>query len=217
MKQQREQARAGGEQPVQAYITGELRARSRPPGAGSRWPQILGSLDGHAQLMLRDGTLSHLATEALGLDVAESLGVLVRGDQPLPLRCGWLDLALQDGVVQPRLAVIDNADTEVRITGQVNLRDESLAVRLVARPKDVSPFTLRTPVTVRGSLAEPEIGVENERLAAKALAAVALGAAIGPLAAWLPFIDLGVGNEQDACARRPAVRAGAPAASAALR
>ena len=75
-------------------------------------------------------------------------------------------------------------------------------------------------MTLGGTLAAPEVGVESERLAGKALGAVALGAAIGPLAALLPFVDLGVGHEQDACARKPqAVSSGAsvPAATKAAR
>lgn len=203
LKQQRRQARAAGEQPVQSYLTGTLNAAIKATGRGRSTAEILGSLDGRAQVMLREGTLSHLATEALGLDVAEGLGVLLRGDQPLPLRCGWFDLALQHGIVQPQQAVVDNADTEFRLSGHVNLRDESLALRIVARPKDVSPFTLRTPVTLQGSLASPQVSVEGERLAAKTLGAVVLGAAINPLLAWLPFVDLGVGHENDACSRRP--------------
>jgi AsmA family protein len=203
LQQQRRQARSGAEQPVQSYLTGALSGAVQASGRGRSVAEILGSLDGRAQLMLREGTLSHLATEAVGLDVAEALGVLVSGDRPLPLRCAWLDLALQDGVVQPQLAVLDNDDTEVRATGTVNLRDESLALRLVARPKDISPFTLRTPVTLGGTLASPDVGIETGRLAGKALGAVALGAAIGPLAALLPFVDLGVGNENDACAAKP--------------
>jgi uncharacterized protein involved in outer membrane biogenesis len=204
LQQRRQQARAGGEQPVRAYLTGALSGAIKATGRGRSVAEILGSVDGRAQLMLREGTLSHLATEAIGLDVAEALGVLVSGDRPLPLRCAWLDLALQDGVVLPQLAVLDNDDTELRVNGQLNLRDESLALRLVARPKDISPFTLRTPVTVGGTLASPAVGIETGRLAGKAVGAVALGAAIGPLAALLPFVDLGVGHENDACARKPA-------------
>ena len=193
--------RVGAEQPVRAYLTGTLTGAVKASGRGRSVAEILGTLDGRGQLMLREGSLSHLATEALGLDVAEGLGVLMRGDRPLPLRCAWFDLAVQGGVVQPRQAVIDNDDTEVRIDGQVDLRQETLALRLVARPKDVSPFTLRTPVTLGGTLADPQVGVEAAPLAGKALGAVVLGAAVAPLAALLPFVDLGVGHEQDACSR----------------
>ena len=73
------------------------------------------------QLMLRDGTLSHLATEAMGLDVAEALGVAISGDRPLPIRCGWIDLAAQNGLVRPQLAVVDNDDTELRMGDYLDL------------------------------------------------------------------------------------------------
>jgi uncharacterized protein involved in outer membrane biogenesis len=203
LKRQRHQARAGGEPPVRSYLTGTLGGAIKATGRGRSTAEILGSLDGRAQLMLREGTLSHLATEAMGLDVAEALGVLVRGDRPLPLNCAWIDFGLQQGVAQLQQGVVENDDTEVRIDGHANLRDESLALRMTARPKDFSPFTLRAPVTVRGTLAAPEVGVEGERLAGKVLGAVVLGAAINPLAALLPFVDLGVGDDGNSCARRP--------------
>ena len=67
--------------------------------------------------MLRQGTLSHLATGALGLDVAQALGVMIRGDRRLPLSCARLDLVAKDGVLQTRRALLDNADTVLKDLG----------------------------------------------------------------------------------------------------
>jgi len=129
LKRQRDQARAGGNQAVRSYLTGALTGSMLATGRGRSTAEILATLDGQARLALRDGTLSHLVTEAIGLDLAQGLGVLVRGDQPLPLHCARLDLGIRDGIVQPRVAVIDSADSTILITGQVNLRDETLAKR----------------------------------------------------------------------------------------
>ncbi|HZF78461.1 MAG TPA: AsmA family protein, partial [Rubrivivax sp.] len=199
LKNHREQARKGGDQPVKSYLTGSLSGQIKVAGAGQSTADILASLDGTARMVLRDGTLSHLATEAAGIDVAQALGVLMRGDQPLPLNCARLDLVVNDGIVKPRVALLDNKDTTVRFEGQVNLRDETLAVRAVAKPKDFSPLSLRTPVTVNGTLAKPVIGIEGRGLAGRAAAAVALGAAVGPLAALVPFMDPG-NKEENPCA-----------------
>ncbi|HLL11159.1 MAG TPA: AsmA family protein [Rubrivivax sp.] len=198
LKNRREQARKGGDQPVKSYVTGSLSGQIKVAGAGRSTADILASLDGTARMVLRDGTLSHLATEAAGIDVAQALGVLMRGDQPLPLNCARLDLVVNDGIVKPRVALLDNKDTTIRFEGQVNLRDETLAVRAVAKPKDFSPLSLRTPVTVNGTLAKPEIGVDGRGLAGRAAAAVALGAAVGPLAALVPFMDPG-NKEENPC------------------
>ena len=199
LKKERNQARQGGDQAVQSYLTGLLFGSVHVRGAGRSTSEILASLDGPVQVTLRDGTLSHLATEAMGLDVAESLGVLIRGDQPLPLRCARFDMVARNGVVVPTLAVIDSVDSTIRITGQVSLRDESLALRVVTRSHDWSPLSLRTPVTVSGTLGDPQVGIEAKGLIGRVLGAVALGAVAGPAAALLPLIERGSTSAVDPC------------------
>lgn len=199
LKKERDQARQGGEQAVQSYVTGVLFAKLDVRGAGRSTADILGSLNGPVDLTLRDGTISHLATEAMGLDVAQALGVFIRGDHPLPLRCARFDLQARDGVMEPRLAVIDNQDSTVRIAGQVNLRDETMALRLVTQPKDWSLLSLRTPITVSGTLGQPAVGIEGRGLAGRVLGALALGAAAGPAAAVLPLMERGSQTDGDPC------------------
>ena len=41
---------------------------------------MLASLDGTARLWVRDGTVSHLLVEAAGIDVAQALGVYIKGE-----------------------------------------------------------------------------------------------------------------------------------------
>jgi uncharacterized protein involved in outer membrane biogenesis len=213
LKKEREQARQGGEQAVRSYVTGVLSAKLDVRGAGNSTADILGSLNGPVDLRLRDGTLSHLATEAMGLDVAQALGVLIRGDHPLPLRCARFDMVATNGVMEPRLAVIDNRDSTVRINGNVNLRDETMALRLVTQPKDWSLISLRTPITVNGTLGKPAVGIEAKNLAGRVLGAVALGAAAGPAAAVIPLIERGKKTEdEDPCNPKAAASAAAPAA-----
>jgi uncharacterized protein involved in outer membrane biogenesis len=181
------------------YLTGVLFAKLNVRGAGSSTAEILASLDGPIDLRLRDGTLSYLVTEAMGLDLAQALGVVITGDKPLPLRCARFDLLARDGVIEPRLAVLDNRDSTVRINGQVNLNDESMALRLVTQPKDWSPLSLRTPVTVTGTLGDPDIGIEGRKLAGRVIGAIALGAAAGPAAAVIPLVERGQKQEGDPC------------------
>ena len=156
-------------------------------------------MQGSAQFDLRHGTISHLVTEALGLDVAESLGVLIRGDESLPLHCARMDLIIQKGVVQPKVAVIDNADSTIWITGQLNLNNESMNLRAVTHPKDLSFLSLRTPITITGSFGQPKVGIEAKNLAGRLLGAVALGAVLSPVAALIPLIDPGDSSVKNPC------------------
>ncbi len=200
LKQERQQARQGGDQVVRNYVTGALDAEFDVRGRGESTGQILATLDGRFDLTLRDGTLSHLATEAAGLDLAQGLGVIIRGDRPLPLRCARIQATARQGIVHTDRGVIDNSDTTILLAGGLNLKDETLALVATARPKDFSPLSLRTPITVRGTLAHPHLGVQGGKLAGKVGGAAALWAALGPFAALLPLIDLGQKEAGDPCA-----------------
>lgn len=184
----RRERAGGGSVPA---LTGALGGRLQVAGDGRSTAEILSSLRGRARVALRDGSVSHLLTEAAGLDLAQALGVMIRGDRPLPLQCARLDLAIDDGIVRPRTAIVENRDSRIRIEGQVNLATEALDLRATTKPKDVSPLSLRAPIRVTGTLADPVVGVDGGRLAGRALGALALGAAVAPLAALLPLIDVG--------------------------
>ena len=171
-------------------VTGRLRADLDVQGRGSSTAQLLASLNGPVHLQLDKGSISHLLTEAIGLDVAQGLGILLRGDRMLELHCARLDGSFKAGVLRPRTAVLDNRDSRIDVDGRVNLADETLDLRVVAHPKDFSLLTLRSPVRLQGTLGDPRVALEGKALGGKVLAAIALGA-LGPPAALLAFVDPG--------------------------
>ena len=52
-----------------------------------------------------------------------------------------------------RRAVLDTDDSTLTLGGQLNLADETLALRSDITAKDFSPFSLRAPLLVSGTLA----------------------------------------------------------------
>ncbi len=173
---------------AQAYITGTLSGQAKVAGSGRSTAAILGSLDGEMFTWVRDGTLSHLVVEALGLDIAQGLGLLAVGDDALPLHCAVAQLQAEDGVVRPQLFLLDTPDSTVFVDGSVVLGKEQLKLTLTAKPKDFSPLTVRAPVHITGSFADPKVAPDAKTLGVKAGAA-ALLAAINPLAALIPLMD----------------------------
>lgn len=171
-------------------LTGRLAARMQVRGVGSSTAELLSTLQGQAAARLNRGSISHLVVELAGLDVAQALGVLARGDRALALTCFDLQTQINGGVMRATHAVADTSDSSLHVSGQLDLGDESLALRAVAKPKDFSPFSLRAPVLVGGTLAAPVVGIEGRRLAPRLAAAVALAAVAGP-AGLLPFLEFG--------------------------
>jgi uncharacterized protein involved in outer membrane biogenesis len=181
------------------YATGRLGGRTSLRGRGLSTADILADLQGSLRSQLHEGAFSHLALEAAGLDLAQWLGVKIRGDEMLPVSCALADLTVERGVVKPRAIVLDTRDSVVSVDGQVSLASEALDLRLVVMPRDFSPLALRTPLRVQGSFAVPAVSVDKGRLAGKLAASVLLGL-VNPLAALIPLVDPG----DDAAATRGA-------------
>lgn len=182
----------------QAGVTsGKFGGRVELAGSGKSVAQILGTSNGRVGLSMAGGQISNLVIELAGIDVAEALPRLLGSDKPVQIRCVVGDFGVKDGLMRSNVLVFDTTDTNVTGEAAINLRDESLNLRLEAHPKDMSPLVGRTPITVTGTLGHPQVGIDPSGLVARGAAAVALGALLTPLAAIIPLIELGLGEDSD--------------------
>lgn len=172
------------------YASGRLDGHLTLSGRGNSTADLLASADGQLRVHWRQGQISHLLVEAAGLDIAQGLGVLLRGDDPLPVTCGAADLRIQDGRVTPQVLLVDTRDSLLWVQGSLSLATEQLQLQAQVRPKDWSPLTLRTPLHIDGTLGRPVLSLDKPQLMKRAVPA-ALLALLHPLAALLPLIDAG--------------------------
>nr|WP_297382709.1 AsmA family protein [uncultured Roseateles sp.] len=175
----------------QRWVTGVMGGRIALDGVGRSTAELLASADGRMVLYWTDGTVSHLIVEAAGIDIAQGLGLLVRGDDALQVNCGVADLRVKDGMVTPRPMVVDTKDSVVLVDGDMSLATERLNLVAKVDPKDRSPLTLRTPLNIQGTLGDPRLSLQKAPLLRKLVPAAVLGVAVAPLAAIVPLIDLG--------------------------
>ena len=203
------------------YVSGALGGNATLRGTGKSTAALFASLDGSARLWVRDGAVSHLLLEAAGIDVAQALGVYLKGDDAMPMRCAVASLLVARGKVMPEVGVVDTRDTTLFVGGEVSLGPEALALKVTAQPHDFSPLALRSPIEIGGTFAAPKVRLEMAPVARKAGIAAAL-ATLNPLAALLALVDLKQ-PEKDVCttavshvagAAQAGVRASAPAGAA---
>lgn len=194
----KEQAKKEGKNVPDAYITGILNGQTKLSGKGQSTAELASSLNGDISTHVQNGSISHLIVEVLGLDVAQGLGLLIKGDQNLPMQCAVIDLKSRQGIITPNVALIDTPVTVVLADGKISMAKEALDLRLVAKPKNVSPLTVRSPINITGTFANPKVRPEAAPIAARVLGSIAL-AFINPLAAILPFIDPG-SDTKSSCA-----------------
>jgi AsmA family protein len=180
-------AKRNGQPP---YVSGQLNGSLLLTGVGVSTAEILGSLQGGAKAQVKNGSVSHLLVEAAGLDLAQAIGVFIKGDDALIITCAVTDLAVAKGVFKPRLMVVDTKDSAIWIDGDLSLATEALNLKAIVAPKDFSPFALRAPILVTGSFSQPKVSIDKGALGVKVGSALLLGL-LNPLAALLPFIDMG--------------------------
>lgn len=159
--------------------------------AGNSVADMAAEADGGITVIMEDGRISGLMMEVAGLDILETLGVLVSGDPALPVRCTIGDFIVSDGVVKTKLFLMDTTDSNILGEGRIDLRNETVDYRISAHPKDVSLLSARTPILIKGTLKKPAPRPEAAPLLAKAAASVALGVLAGP-AALIPWVELGL-------------------------
>jgi hypothetical protein len=175
---------------------GEISGHAILSATGNSVAQMLGSANGEAALIMNGGTISDLLLRLSNLDIGHALPILVGGDKTVPVRCMVADFRAVNGDMRAETLVLDTANTNVTGEGNINFKDESLNLKLVAKPKDNSLVALRGPIRVKGSFNQPSVRPELTGPLGRAGAAAALGAVGGPLAV-VPLIQLRSGKDAD--------------------
>ena len=176
---------------------GAVDGRIELKGRGNSAADVLGTSNGHIDLVSGGGEVSNLIMEVAGLDGAEILKFFVGGDKTIQLRCGVVAFGVQDGVMATKAIVLDTDDTYIGGEGVVDLRQERMDLKFTPLPKDVSILSLRGPLLVKGTFSDPTIGIEKQTLARKAGAAIMLGL-VNPLLALLPTVETAPGKDAQA-------------------
>lgn len=202
--------------PRLAPSTGSIGARAKLAGSGNSIADLAAKANGEIHAVLSQGQLSNLLDAASGLNGGKVLALLMGGDKPIPVRCGAASFDIKAGLGQSRVFVIDTEETRIEGTGGFDLGRERLDLHLAPKPKNPGFLSLRTPLHVFGTFREPDFALDKKGLVLRGGGALAL-ALINPLAALIPLIETGPGEDTDCgrllAAARPAAKAAAPTSS----
>jgi AsmA protein len=175
---------------------GQINGEFNLSGRGSSIGRMLATSSGKLGLVIVGGDISRLMMEKAGLHLWEIFQLNITGDKLIKLRCAVADFAVEDGTMQTRALVFDTSVTTILGTGSIDLAQEKLDLTLNQKTKSTSPLALRSPIHVRGTLAQPAVGVDKRLVTARAVGAIALGM-VNPLLALIPLIDAGPGADSD--------------------
>lgn len=175
---------------------GELHGDATLKGSGDSIAGLLGSSNGELSLALSRGTISRFLMEAAGLNVANVIFVKLFGDEQVMLECLVADFSVKNGVMHTRAFLLETEDAVVTMDGSISLKNETLDFDIRPQNKTLRIFTLRSPLYAKGTFKNPDVGVQAGPVAARAGAAVVLGVVAAPLAALVPLLNVGTGDEE---------------------
>lgn len=177
-------------------VTGRALGRARLEGAGASIHDFAAGSKGTLSLVVPQGQMRAAFAELLGINASAGLGRLLSGDTgTTEIRCAVADFTVSGGTATARTFVIDTTPVLAKGSGTIDLGAETMNLRIDGETKEPRLIRLWSPITVRGPLAEPKIGIEAGAVAGQVGLGVALGALINPLVALLPFVDPGLAED----------------------
>ena len=182
-------------------LTGPLLGRFRLHGVGGSVHKAASTADGDVTFVVPKGEMRSVLAELTGINLSRGVGLfLTKNDSVTEIRCGVANFHAHEGDLVANAFTIDTTHVLITGRGQVDLKSENIDLELGGQPKEVRFLRLRTPITVRGTLAHPQIGVDTGKALRQAGGAAALGALLTPFAAILAFVDGGLAKDANCSA-----------------
>ena len=175
---------------------GDLNGLVELSGTGASVGEQLGSANGKIGVFMDGGKVSGFLMELIALQLWEAARIKIKGDREVEIRCAIADFGVKDGTAHTNAFVFDTTDVVINGSGTINLKTEEMNLNLKPQPKDRSIGSLRTPLHIKGTFSDPDIGPDMGKLAARGAGTIAL-AILNPLLSILPVLEEGKGKDSN--------------------
>ncbi len=183
-------------EPMQTSF-GEINGDASLRGSGNSVAALLGSSDGDLKLLMNDGAISKTLLETAGLNVGNIVLAKLFGDKTVKINCAATNLTAKNGLFDVRLFVFDTGDAVINMDGTINMATEQLDLDIQPHTRGVRILSLRSPLYVKGTLKDPDVGVQKGPLLLRGASAVALATVAAPAAALLALIAPSHDNDEE--------------------
>jgi uncharacterized protein involved in outer membrane biogenesis len=154
---------------------------------GDTVAEMLASADGGSLLLMTGGKLDDLLVELAGLDAGEALAALLSTRRGVEINCAFVDAPTTNGIMKLDTLVADTDDTIFLGAGSIDFTQERLELIIDPKPKDLSLFSARAPLHVKGSFKDPAIFPAASALLRGAVSLALLPSA--PIAALISLLE----------------------------
>jgi AsmA family protein len=174
---------------------GALDGRGRIDSVGRSTAELLARGNGALGLRMVGGDLRAVTVDLAGLRLGNAIFSAFGLPSRTALECFAADFALQSGVLNTRLMLLETTDALIHGTGTIRLDREELDLRLRSEAKQFTVGSLPTSLAVTGRLGDPSVApvIVQDRGGGDGLGRV-LDLALAPFS-LLPIIEFGIGDD----------------------
>lgn len=166
-------------------VTGSVDLELKGSGQGNTLQALAATWDGRLDIVGGEGRVREDLLSGSGVGLIDLIAGWREADSDLRLTCVVGRWPIVQGRAKADVVLIDTATVTVAASGTVDLRDETLDLRISPRSKGTSLMSLAVPVRLSGPLADPTVGpdplgtaVGAARIAGMVINPLATGAAI---------------------------------------
>lgn len=179
-------------------VAGAVDVELKGRGRGDNLEALAASWDGRLDIVGGEGRVSGDLLGGVGGGLVGLLAGWREADADLRLTCVVGRWPIVQGVATADAVLIDTGAMTVAATGKIDLRDETVNLRISPRAKGTSLMSFAVPVRLSGPLADPQVGPDP--LGTAVGAARIAGMVINPLAAGAAIIlDSEVFTDRNPC------------------
>jgi AsmA family protein len=173
---------------------GNIGGRAHLNATGDSIAAFMATLDGQLSLAMEGGTIDSLLLQLANLDVLQAVSGLVGDEKGVPIECAFTHFKARNGQVDIESFLVVTKDTYFTADGSIDLDKERINVIIYPHPIHFSLFATRTPLHISGRLSDPKFYPDYPGIAVRIAASVVLGIVATPLAALIPLVGRGTGN-----------------------
>ena len=179
---------------------GEVGGVVKLAGRGKSLGALIGASDGSLKFVMTGGRVSETLMEEAGLNLANVAVAKMHGDPQISVDCAAAAFTVTAGIAKADLFVFDTENALIGIDGTIDLDSERIDLTLHPQTKGFRLFSLRSPLHVAGSFEHVDVSVDKKTLLVRGGGAIGLGIIATPLAALVPLMAPGGGDDAKSCA-----------------
>ncbi|HEX3913742.1 MAG TPA: AsmA family protein [Steroidobacteraceae bacterium] len=141
-------------------VEGSLSVRASFTGRGKSLHEMAASAGGTVTARMPGGMLRASLAELTGIDLRGFGLLLAKNKEEVPIRCAVANFQAHDGTLAAKTLVLDTEPMLIAGEGFIHLDTETLDLALRGYPKNVRFLQLRAPISIRGTLKAPSIGIQ---------------------------------------------------------